>query len=165
MAMKPSLKWKFRTKNETANSGQKFMVWKKTKKNKKKTLKPGCTTCDHARKNQFHCKLCDMEIFFVWNFESEWFCRNTWFGRTKLIELAHEIMALCVLRKLILQTHMRSHPVGLDVWFLIEPFVYFNTSYVRTAKALARLRGCAGSPESSLVAYVISTIISWIIYV
>ena len=32
---------------------------------------------------------------------------------------------------------------------------------VRTAKALVRLRGCAGSPEPSLVAYVISTIISW----
>ena len=30
-----------------------------------------------------------------------------------------------------------------------------------TAKALARLRGYAGSPEPSLVAYVISTIISW----
>ena len=30
-------------------------------------------------------------------------------------------------------------------------------SCVRTAKALARLRGCAGSPEPSLVAYVIST--------
>ena len=29
------------------------------------------------------------------------------------------------------------------------------------ASALARLRGCAGSPVPSLVAYVISTIISW----
>ena len=28
---------------------------------------------------------------------------------------AHEIMALVVLRKLVLQTHMRSHPVGQDV--------------------------------------------------
>ena len=40
-------------------------------------------------------------------------------------------------------------------------FVYFHTSCVRTAKALARLRWCAGSPEPSLVAYVIRTIISW----
>ena len=32
---------------------------------------------------------------------------------------------------------------------------------MRTVKALARLRGCAGSPEPSLVAYVISTKISW----
>ena len=70
------------------------------------------------------------------------------------------IMALFVLRKLILQPHMRSHPVGLDVWFLVGPFVYFHTSCVRTAKALTRLHGCAGSPEPSLVSFVISTIIS-----
>ena len=31
------------------------------------------------------------------------------------IEPAHEIMVLFVLRKLILQMHMRSHPMGLDV--------------------------------------------------
>ena len=68
---------------------------------------------------------------------------------------------LFVIRKVILQTRMRSHPVVLDVWCLIEPFVYFHTTCMRTAKALARLRGCAGSPECSLVAYVISTIISY----
>ena len=69
--------------------------------------------------------------------------------------------ALFVLRKFILQICMRSHPVGLDVWFLVRPLVYFHTSCEQTAKALARLRECAGSPEPSLVAYVISTIISW----
>ena len=90
-----------------------------------------------------------------------------------MCEPAHKIMVLFVLRKLILQTRM---PVGLDVWcvvgpwsynrdgsyltFMVGPFVYFHTSCVRTANALARLRGCAGSPEPSLVAYVISTIIS-----
>ena len=74
-------------------------------------------------------------------------------------------MALFVLRKLILQTRMRSHPVGLDVWFLVGPFVYFHTSCVRTAKALVRLRGCAGSPEPLLVAYVIRNhnLMSWLI--
>ena len=93
-------------------------------------------------------------------------------------EPSHEIMALFVLRKLNLQMRIRSHPVGLDVCFLVCPFVYFRSSCVRTAKALARLRrwagspepslvayvtlcGCAGLPEPSLVAYVISTIISW----
>ena len=45
------------------------------------------------------------------------------------------------LRKLILQTHMSSHPLRQDVWFLVGPFVYFHTSCVQTAKALARLRG------------------------
>ena len=73
----------------------------------------------------------------------------------------HEIMALSVLRKLILQTRMRSHPVGLDVWFLVWPYLYFHASCMRTAKALARLRGWAGSPEPLLVACVIGTIISW----
>ena len=29
--------------------------------------------------------------------------------------------------KIILQTGMRSHPVELDVWFLVGPFVYFHT--------------------------------------
>ena len=70
-------------------------------------------------------------------------------------------MVLFVLRELILQTCMSSHPVGRDVWFLVQSFVYFHTSCVRTAKALARLYKCASSPEHSLVrAYVISTIIS-----
>ena len=30
---------------------------------------------------------------------------------------------------------MRSHPMGLDVWFLVGPFVFFHTSCVQTAKA------------------------------
>ena len=49
---------------------------------------------------------------------------------------------------------MHSRPVGLpvDVWFLVGSFIYFHTSYVH---------GCAGLPETSLVAYMISTIISW----
>ena len=42
-------------------------------------------------------------------------------------EPSHEIMELFVLRKLIVQTRMRSHPVGLDVRFLVRPFVYFHT--------------------------------------
>ena len=49
-------------------------------------------------------------------------------------------MVLFVLHKLILQTH--SHPVGLDVWFSVGPFVCFHTSCVRTAKALVGLCGC-----------------------
>ena len=96
----------------------------------------------------------------VKKWQATWSARNK--GEAKETnEPAHEIMALFVLRKLILQSHMRSHPVGLDVWFLVGPFVYFHTSSVRIATALVRLCGCAGSHEPSLVAYVISTIISW----
>ena len=56
---------------------------------------------------------------------------------TEVIGIVYEIMALFVLHKLIFQTCMRSHPVGLDVWSLVQPFVYFHTLCVRTAKALA----------------------------
>ena len=54
-----------------------------------------------------------------------------------------------------------QHPMGLDVWFLVRHFIYFYISCVWTAKALAKLRGCAGLPDPSLLACVGSTIISW----
>ena len=66
-------------------------------------------------------------------------CDTPW----RSIQPYHEIMALFVLRKFILQPRMGSHPVGLDA---------LHTSCVRTAQALARLHGCAGSPELLLVA-------------
>ena len=68
--------------------------------------------------------------------------------RFNKFESPHEIMAHFILHKLILQTSMRSHPVGLDFWFSVRPFIYFHRSCVQTAKP-------------SLVTYVISTIISW----
>ena len=74
-----------------------------------------------------------------------------------LFEPTHEIMALIALRKLSLQTRMCRNPLGLHVWYLVRPFVYFHTLCVRTAKALIR----AVSPEPLLFAYAISTIISW----
>ena len=51
--------------------------------------------------------------------------------------------------------------VALWATCLVVPFVCFPTSCAWIAKALARLPRCAGSPEPLLVAYVISTIISW----
>ena len=58
-------------------------------------------------------------------------------------------------------THsLNLHTQPSDGAILFDCFVYFHTLCMRTAKALAWLRGCAGSPEPSLVAYVISTIIS-----
>ena len=56
---------------------------------------------------------------------------------TRKYEQTREIMALIALRKLNLQTHMRSNPLWLHVWFLVRPFVYFPTWCVRTANALA----------------------------
>ena len=53
------------------------------------------------------------------------------------------IMALLALCKLNLQTCMRSNRLGLDVWFLVRPFFYFQTLCVRTVTALAHLCGLA----------------------
>ena len=50
-------------------------------------------------------------------------------------EPCHEIMVLFVLRKLILQARMCSHPMGLDVWFLVGPFIYFILPYVMCANS------------------------------
>ena len=64
-----------------------------------------------------------------------------------------------LLRKLILHRRMRSHPLGLDVWFLVGPFVYFHTLWVRTAKALARLAwafaGCLCDKYHNLMSWLI----------
>ena len=83
-----------------------------------------------------------------------------------IYESSHEIMVFFVLRKIILPTHMRNHPVGLDVWFCSSTSVLHVCKQRRlwrdcAEKALARLRECAGSPEPSLIAYVISITISW----
>ena len=42
-------------------------------------------------------------------------CYPGWILEYRSYEPAHEFMALFVLRKFILQTRVRSHPVGLDV--------------------------------------------------
>ena len=84
-------------------------------------------------------------------------------------ESAHEIMVLFVLCKLILQTLMHSHPVGLDVWFLVGPFISSHTSCVQTAKALARLPRCAGLVQLACafaghLCDKYNNLMSWIIY-
>ena len=76
-------------------------------------------------------------------------------------EPAHEIMALFVLCKLILQMRMHSYPMWLLKYLIFGWTVCLLPYFMwRTAKALARLRGYAGSPKPSLVACVVSTIIS-----
>ena len=76
-----------------------------------------------------------------------------------LNEPCHEIMVLFILRKLIFQTRMRSHPVGLDVCLFGQTLHLLPYFMCANRKALAGLRVYAGSPEPSLVAYVTSTII------
>ena len=59
---------------------------------------------------------------------------------------------------------MCSHPVGLDVWFLVRPFVYFHISGVRTAKALARLRMLAWAFADHLCDKYHHNLSSWLIW-
>ena len=77
---------------------------------------------------------------------------------------SHEIMVLFILRKLILQTCMRSHPVGarcliFGCTFRLLPYFMCANSEGSGETVSTGVRRV--STEPSLVAYVISTIISW----
>ena len=50
------------------------------------------------------------------------------------------------------QLRMPSHSEGPGIWLSVWRFLLTHCLYERAAKILARLRGCAGSPESSLLA-------------
>ena len=56
---------------------------------------------------------------------------------------------------------MPSHSEGPGTWFSVWRFLWNHCLYERAAKVLTRLRGCAGSPEPSLLAYAISTKFAW----
>ena len=84
------------------------------------------------------CTFLCVYTLYIWAAMKASVLEHPWVHST--FESSHEIMALSVLRKLILQTCMCSHSIGLFVWFLVGPFVYFHTLCVRTVKALARLR-------------------------
>ena len=54
-----------------------------------------------------------------------------------------------------------SHSEGPGIWLSVWRFLLTHCLYERAAKALARLRGCAGSPEPSLLAQAISYKFAW----
>ena len=56
---------------------------------------------------------------------------------------------------------MPSHSEGPGTWLSVWRFLLIHCLYKRAAKVLARLRGCAGSPEPSLLAQAISTKFAW----
>ena len=78
------------------------------------------------------------------------FRRPYHYCKTSTNEPTHEIMALFVLRKLILQTCMRSHPVGFNCLI-----------FGRTLRLLSYFLCTNSESEPSPVAYVKSTIVSW----
>ena len=59
------------------------------------------------------------------------------------------------------QLCMPSHSEGPGIWLSVWRFLLTHCLYERAAKVLARLRGCAGLPEPSLLAYAISTKFAW----
>ena len=56
---------------------------------------------------------------------------------------------------------MPRHSEGPGIWLSVRKFLLTHCLYERAAKVLARLRGCAGSPEPSLLALAISTKLAW----
>ena len=50
------------------------------------------------------------------------------------------------------QLRMPSHSEGPRIWLSVWRFLLIHCLYERAAKILARLRGCAGSPEPLLLA-------------
>ena len=56
---------------------------------------------------------------------------------------------------------MPSHSEGPGIWLSVWRCLLTHCLYERAAKVLARLRGCAGSPEPSRLAQAISTKFAW----
>ena len=90
-----------------------------------------------------------------------WFSKikADWIDLQNRYEPTHEVLALFVLCKFILLIRMPSHPVGLDVWFLVWPFVYFYSSCVWTVKVLADAWPFAGRLCDKY-----HNLMSWLIY-
>ena len=66
-----------------------------------------------------------------------------------ITEPTHEIMVLFILRKPIFQTRMRSHPMGLNVWFF-GLFPYFMSTNREGSGETARMRRLAWAFASRL---------------
>ena len=56
---------------------------------------------------------------------------------------------------------MPSRSEGPGIWLSVWRFLLTHCLYERAAEVLARLGGCAGSPEPSLLALAISTKFAW----
>ena len=78
-----------------------------------------------------------------------------------LIEPREANLCLRAFRHDKFQLRMPSHSEGPGIWLSVWMLLLTHCLYERAAKVLARLRGCAGSPEPSLLAYAISTKFAW----
>ena len=74
------------------------------------------------------------------------------------------VKRICVLEHSIMKNFNCTCPAiqrGQGFGCLVWRFLLTHCLYERAAEVLARLRGCAGSPEPSLLAYAISTKFAW----
>ena len=90
---------------------------------------------------------CSQQMACFWNSwvqNWKWHYPRTYdFFRKLTICQCQEIMVLFVLHKLILQTCMHSHQVGLDVWFfdrILRLLPYFMCTYSKSSGETARMR-------------------------
>ena len=106
----------------------------------------------HPRVNGLKCHIC-------WNFKS-----SLPQEITTANEPSYDKRDRSAVRVEIRQTRMHSCSIEPEMWRCVWSFLLFHKHVLceRTAKALARQRGCAGSPEPSLVTYVMSTFFSWV---
>ena len=78
-----------------------------------------------------------------------------------VFEPSREKRDIMVIRFVVLQMRMRSSLLGWETCVFAWSFLKVLITCLRTAKALARLRLCAVSPEPLLVAFVMSTLFSY----
>ena len=89
-------------------------------------------------------------VFKLWTlyFQRILFTEYSWFTN----EPRQANLCLRAFRHDKFQPRMPSHSEGPRIWLSGWKFLLIHCLYERAAKVLARLRGCAGSPEPSLLA-------------
>ena len=118
-----------------------YGTWRKVRPNIRHVAPlNGCACClknkfteDGKCHNLMRWLICDFVIL----------CFRRW-NITMHLHLSH-VMRLWYVSSPVISFFNRAcaaNQVGLDVWCLNWPFIYFHTSCVRTAKALEGLRGC-----------------------
>ena len=87
----------------------------------------------------------------------DWLKRNI----TSLNEPRQANLCLRAFRNDTFQLRMPSHSEEPGIWLSVWRFLLIHCLYAQATKVLARQRGCAGSPEPSLLAWAISTKFAW----
>ena len=71
------------------------------------------------------------------------------------------VKRICVFGHSVMTNFNCAHSEGPGIWLSVWRFLSTHCLYERAAKVLSRLRGCAGTPEPSLLAKAISSKFAW----